>query len=619
MALLIPGPVSGRKELPESVRDTAAALQRGLDDSVLLWLRKWKSRGHREYGFVVLLPERGIIVLHVIGRERGDVLGVFRGVLRVKDRGKEHESEAPAREAVELVKILRARIAAEKRLAGYPAPVASGLAFPTITREEAGRRGVTRIAGADCILTADAIQAARDGLSGDELRRALLAMLGPAQPLRPDEEKIKLLRGLLEPGLVIAGALKTGVAPPQENIIFPPPRGGVGDEVRVLDIAQESCAKKLGGGHRIIRGVAGSGKTLILVYRARLLASHSRNKRYLFTCYTRTLAAALRAQLADCANVEVGNLDRVMWDVIRAAGRVPATSADGEYDPEEIARIALPLLEGGCGPRYDGVLLDEAQDFGTDCLRFVLRLLKDPDGDLLIVSDAAQNIFGRKTVWKDAGIQAQGRTIVLKRNYRNTRQILDFANAFLMSGEDLLVSDAAGASEEDAVIPPEAAVREGPAPRVIFASHFEEIVGETVKQVRACLRRRSRARSVAVTYMTRAYFGRPLADDIRKALLGEGIDVFWMTDPARKDARADLPSVNAPVILSTVHSLKGLEFPAVVMSTLVFPNMTPLENRKLVYVGMTRACDELVLITQPGHPLSGILAGLMGPSKDCSA
>jgi superfamily I DNA/RNA helicase len=490
--------------------------------------------------------------------------------------------------------------------------VVSGLAFPTITREEAGRRAVTRIAGSECILTADAIRESRGGLPDNDLRRALLAMLGPAQPLRPDEEKIKLLRGLLEPELVIAGSLKTGAAPLQEIIIFPPPRSGGDDEVRVLDIAQESCAKKLGGGHRVIRGVAGSGKTLILVYRARLLASHSRNKRYLFTCYTRTLAAALRAQLADCGNIDVGNLDRIMWDVIHAAGRVFTPSADGEYDPDETARIALPLLEKGFGPRYDGVLLDEAQDFGTDCLRFVLRLLKDPDGDLLIVSDAAQNIFGRKTVWRDAGIQAQGRTIVLKRNYRNTRQILDFADAFLRSGEGLFVSDGVEAIDEDAVVSPEAAVREGPAPRVIFASHFEEIVGETVKEVRAFLKRRSRARSVAVTYMTRTYLGRPLADDIRKALLGEGIDVFWMTDPARKDARTDLPSVNAPVILSTVHSLKGLEFPAVVMSTLVFPNMTPLENRKLIYVGMTRACNELVLIAQPGHPFAGILAGLAG-------
>jgi hypothetical protein len=47
------------------------------------------------------------------------------------------------------------------------------------------------------------------------------------------------------------------------------------DEDRVLavmDLQQEQLARSLGEGHRIIRGVAGSGKTLILAFRAEYLA-----------------------------------------------------------------------------------------------------------------------------------------------------------------------------------------------------------------------------------------------------------------------------------------------------------------------------------------------------------
>ena len=43
----------------------------------------------------------------------------------------------------------------------------------------------------------------------------------------------------------------------------------VPDIVRVMDLQQEQLARSMGEGHRVIHGVAGSGKTMILGYRAR--------------------------------------------------------------------------------------------------------------------------------------------------------------------------------------------------------------------------------------------------------------------------------------------------------------------------------------------------------------
>ena len=40
-----------------------------------------------------------------------------------------------------------------------------------------------------------------------------------------------------------------------------------------MDLQQEQLARSLGDGHRVIHGVAGSGKTLILGYRAEQLAT----------------------------------------------------------------------------------------------------------------------------------------------------------------------------------------------------------------------------------------------------------------------------------------------------------------------------------------------------------
>jgi len=46
----------------------------------------------------------------------------------------------------------------------------------------------------------------------------------------------------------------------------------VRDIVRVMDLQQEQLARSMGEGHRVIHGVAGSGKTMILGYRAQVLA-----------------------------------------------------------------------------------------------------------------------------------------------------------------------------------------------------------------------------------------------------------------------------------------------------------------------------------------------------------
>lgn len=63
------------------------------------------------------------------------------------------------------------------------------------------------------------------------------------------------------------------------------------DLMRVMDLQQEQLARSLGDGHRVIHGVAGSGKTLILGYRAAQLAqTASTSKPILILCYNEPLA-----------------------------------------------------------------------------------------------------------------------------------------------------------------------------------------------------------------------------------------------------------------------------------------------------------------------------------------
>jgi hypothetical protein len=67
--------------------------------------------------------------------------------------------------------------------------------------------------------------------------------------------------------------------------------------MRVMDLQHEQLARSLGDGHRVIHGVAGSGKTLLLGIRAEFLAKQQMNsqgsKPILIICYNELLAKHL--------------------------------------------------------------------------------------------------------------------------------------------------------------------------------------------------------------------------------------------------------------------------------------------------------------------------------------
>ena len=79
------------------------------------------------------------------------------------------------------------------------------------------------------------------------------------------------------------GAQPTGPAAPP--IALP-------DLMQVMDVQQEQVARSLGEGHRVIHGAAGSGKTMILIFRAQYLAAAARaDQPILVLCFNRTLVA----------------------------------------------------------------------------------------------------------------------------------------------------------------------------------------------------------------------------------------------------------------------------------------------------------------------------------------
>ena len=156
------------------------------------------------------------------------------------------------------------------------------------------------------------------------------------------------------------------------------------DLLQVMDLQQEQIARTLGEGHRVIHGAAGSGKTMILIYRAQHLAAAARpDQPVLVLCFNRTLADRIDAQLRQRGvdeRVQVRTFHGWCQDLVRsyqlhvppAAGRdacFRALVADGG------ARAGRPA---SCpAGQYTALLVDEAHDFEDAWLRMAVRMV-DP-------------------------------------------------------------------------------------------------------------------------------------------------------------------------------------------------------------------------------------------------
>jgi len=216
-----------------------------------------------------------------------------------------------------------------------------------------------------------------------------------------------------------------------------------------------------------------------------------------------------------------------------------------------------------------------------------VQMVDPKTNSLLVLYDDAQSIYGdakrKKFSFKQVGIQAQGRTTILKVNYRNTDEILRFARDVAQG--ILKAQDA----DDDGVplIRPQSAGRAGPPPQVVKLPTLKDEAGFVVRHLKDAHRNGTPWRDMAVIY--RHY--NPVGKAVLAALRGHGVPVTYFKD-------ATFAPEEDAVLAVTMHSCKGLEFPLVAVA-----GVEPLaegaerspEEAKLLYVAMTRATRELVV------------------------
>ena len=364
------------------------------------------------------------------------------------------------------------------------------------------------------------------------------------------------------------------------------------DVIKVMDMQQEQLARNLGSGHRVIHGVAGSGKTLILAYRCQYLALQA-TKPILVLCFNVTLAAKLRAMM-----VSKGLGDKVQalhfhdWCAEQLRQHeVAVMEGEGKIFDRQVDSVLQAVADGRIPTeQYGAILIDEGHDFAAEWLQVVTQMLDREEESLLLLYDDAQSIYrrgGLNFTLSSVGIKAQGRTSILRLNYRNSREILAFAAAFANAyWQNQDVQD----EDQIPVIAPEAAGISGPEPVVYQCVDFASEAEKAVKCIQAWQKKGLALNKVAILAYTKDQ-----AKQVSEALVAQGIDTQLLL--ASRSKKAYQPHNNSVAIM-TLHSSKGLEFSHVVVMGVGQMGKTAdriSADARVLYVGLTRAQRALVV------------------------
>ncbi|WP_407714617.1 DEAD/DEAH box helicase [Comamonas testosteroni] len=602
MAVLIPALGSCAGRMTSGEKRLAERLQQKLEEDYLLWWDVPIGPKQTRPDFVVVHPRRGALILETKDWHLETIRKATREYFEILDSssGQPKVVMSPLQQARHCaIQVINALERDPQLVQGdgdhkgkLAFPWGHGVVFTRITRKQFDAAGLGDALPGHLVICQDEMVEAVDA---EAFQQRLWDMFPHSFGRTITLPQLDRIRWILFPEVRV----------PLQQKLFGDDAGQGEEELpdimRVMDLQQEQLARSLGDGHRVIHGVAGSGKTMILGYRAEHLAQTQGpgSKPILVLCYNEPLGVKLAASMEAKGlqdRVHVRHFHKwcreqlVTYNLLpEDANKWPVGKAMEEFVLRVIKGLDDKHIPAG---QYHAVLIDEGHDFAPEWLKLVTQMVDPSTNSLLLLYDDAQSIYdrGQKRNFslKSVGIQASGRTTILKINYRNTRQILQLAHR--VAGDMLTPEDA---KDEDGIplLKPLSCGREGPEPIVIDLPTLPERAAR-VAELLADQHAQGHAWGEMAVLCRHHDEMELCADALKRRRL-----------PYRMRKRSgDFRPEEDSIKLMTMHASKGLEWPVVAV-------VTSDEERKakdvkkdgalearLVYVAATRAISKSIFM-----------------------
>ena len=604
MAVLIPALGSCLARMTSGEKRLAERLQQKLEDDYLLWYDVPIGPKQTYPDFVVLHPRRGALILETKDWRLETISKVTRQYWEIEVNGSTKTVINPLAQArhcaIQVVNALERDpqlIQSDGNHKGKLAfPWGHGVVFTRITRKQFDAAALGETIEPHRVICQDEMF---EDVDAEAFQQRLWNMFPHAFGGALSMPQLDRVRWNLFPEIRVGvqGALFGGAADmtdETEKKASDEAAAELPSIMRVLDLQQEQLARSLGDGHRVIHGVAGSGKTMILGYRAEFLAkAHTpASKPILILCYNEPLAVKLASVMEAkglSEQVHARHFHKWCRDQLKTYNLLPTEKMATSQLMAAFVQGVIDGVERRHIPsgQYQAVLIDEGHDFAPEWLKLVTQMVDPTTNSLLVLYDDAQSIYDRAKKknfsFKSVGVQAQGRTTMLKINYRNTRQILQTAN---LSAGDLLTAE----DKDDDGIPlvkPVSCGRDGPEPLIINLPSLPEQAAKVAELLHNAHQEGHAWGDMAV--LCRQYSE---MDACAAALAHKRL-------PHRvRKGTGQFNPLEDTIKVMTMHASKGLEFPVVSMlgvSQAAENREDERDEARLFYVGATRATQRLIV------------------------
>ena len=554
---------------------------------------RW-SLGERDNrpDFMAIIPSRGVVILEVKDWGKGTIRHAARREFEVKSRGGVYvhrkNPEWKSRDlSCRCERITVNGRGIDRRAWTFSLPLAYLVVMPNLNPAGFDRLGLEQVLERRNIVFQDEVA------NFERFSARVLAALPEFKPALSARQV-----------LTIRARLRNDVAievPPQMKESATVTTDRVPEDVFLIDLEQEVLAKSLGEGPRLMRGIAGTGKTLIMLIRARLMASNAEAKnmrpRILVVCWNISLANYMRQifdslqgiPLKDKSGVQITHFMQFARALAMQHGVDFPRANEAQFE-DKVSRL-LSKLRIAAPECFSAIFVDEGQDFQVEWIHFLFHKMmqeREPkEKTFVVAADDAQRIYRAKDFsWAKLDIPMRGRSRILRRVYRNSARVWGFAAFLFGNSLQAVYSDVTVGEMEFAPKP-------GYDPLLIACDSLQAQVAKIVSLIQS---RPSQylLRNILILYRRARQNGYAVIDDLESQLSKAGIDYQRITES--NETKNTFVWADDCVKISTVHSAKGMDAPFVIVLGAETFDDPDTNETKLMYVALTRAREYLAVL-----------------------